>query len=217
MDYFKHKHLCTLIGCILILLTSCTKDLTDITVVYDNNFNNGDPKGIVTAGWLSDFAFGIFPFNKITNYKNLKMLGVFNNTRIDLHLDKLPEHTIIKVEFDLYLHDSWKNDLWKMSFEGQDRLLTGFSNFINIPQAYPNWLNSGPTFPQGNQAQEIFLPGICSLEKSTRGTSKYKIVHTMQHKLNTFDLSLSDAGGGKNDTCSRSWAIDNLKISALKN
>ena len=39
------------------------------------------------------------------------MLGVFNNTRIDLHLDKLPEHTIIKVEFDLYLHDNWKNEL----------------------------------------------------------------------------------------------------------
>ena len=44
-----------------------------------------------------------------------------------------------------------------MVFGGQHRLLTGFSNFTNIEQAYPNWLNSGPTFPQGNQAQEIFI------------------------------------------------------------
>jgi len=217
MKYFKYKHLFTLIGGLLILLTSCTKDLTDVTVVYENNFNNGDPKGIVTAGWLSDFAFGIFPFNKITNYKNLKMLGVFNNTRIDLHVDKIPEHAIIKVEFDLYLHDNWKNELWLMTFDGQNRLLTGFSNDSNTPQAYPNWLNSGPTFPAGNHAQEIYLPGVCSLKDNKRGTSKYKIVHTMQHQSKTFHLSLSDAGAVKNDTCTRSWAIDNLKISALKN
>ena len=69
MKYFKYKHLLSLIGGILILIAGCTKDLTDIRIVYENNFNNSDPKGIVTAGWLSDFAFGIFPFNKITNYK----------------------------------------------------------------------------------------------------------------------------------------------------
>jgi hypothetical protein len=39
----------------------------------------------------------------------------------------------------------------------------------------------------------------------------------MPHQLKTFHLSLSDAGAVKNDTCTRSWAIDNLKISALKN
>ena len=217
MKYFKYKNLFTLIGGILILITSCTKDLTDVTVVYENNFNNGDPKGIVTAGWLSDFAFGVFPFNKITNFKNLKMLGVFNNTRIELDVPKLPEHTILKVEFDLYLHDSWRNDLWILNIDGHNRLLTGFSNDSNTPQSYPNWFNSGPTYPAGNQAQEIYLPGLCNLKDNKRGTSKYKIVHTMQHTTKTVKISMSDAGGNKNDTCARSWAIDNLKISALKN
>ena len=217
MKYFKYKHLLSLIGGILILIAGCTKDLTDIRIVYENNFNNSDPKGIVTAGWLNDYTFGVFPFIKITNFQNQKMLGVFNNTRMDLHIDKLPEHTIIKVEFDLYLHDNWKNELWLMSFDGHHRLLTGFSNSSTIEQAYPNWLNSGPTFPAGNHAQEIYLSGVCSLKDNKRGTSKYRIVHTMQHKLPGFDLSLSDAGGGKNDTCARSWAIDNLKVSTLKN
>jgi hypothetical protein len=217
MRHFKHNHLLLLIAGFYLVSNSCTKDLTDIRIVYENNFDKGDPKDIVTAGWINNYSFGVFPFNKITTYQNQKMLGVFNNTRIDLHVGDLPIHSIIKVEFDLYIHDSWKNDLWKMSFDGKDRLLTGFSNFTNIEQAYPNWLNSGPTFPQGNQAQEIFLPGLCSLEKSTRGTSKYKIVHTMLHQSSDFDLTFSDAGGGKNDTCGRSWAIDNLKITTLKN
>ncbi len=217
MKYFKYKHLFTLIGGILILLSSCTKDLTDVTVVYENNFNNGDPKGFVTTGWLSNFAFGEFPFNKITNYKNLKMLGVFNNSRIELDVPKLPEHSIIKVEFDLYLHDGWKNDLWILNIDGHNRLLTGFSNDSNTPQSYPNWFNSGSTFPAGNQAQEIYLPGLCSLKDNKRGTSKYKIVHSLPHSTKTVKITMSDAGGNKNDTCARSWAIDNLKISALKN
>ena len=217
MKYFKYKHLFTLVGGILILLTSCTKDLTDVTVVYENNFNNSNPKGIVTAGWLSDFAFGIFPFNKITNYKNQRMLGVFNNTRIEIDVDKLPDHAVLKVEFELYLHDAWRNDLWILNIDGHNRLLTGFSNFDNTPQAYPNWLNSGPTFPAGNHAQEIFLPGVCSLKDNKRGTSKYKIVHSMQHTAKTVKISMSVAGGNKIDTCARSWAIDNLKIVALKN
>lgn len=217
MKYFKYKHLFTLIGGILIHLSSCTKDLTDVTVVYENNFNNGDPKGIVTAGWLSNFAFGEFPYNKITNYKNLKMLGVFNNSRIELDVPKLPEHSIIKVEFDLYLHDGWKNDLWILNIDGHNRLLTGFSNDSNTPQSYPNWFNSGSTFPAGNQAQEIYLPGLCSLKDNKRGTSKYKIVHSLPHSTKSVKITMSDAGGNKNDTCARSWAIDNLKISALKN
>jgi len=217
MRHLKYNHLFTLVGGILILLTSCTKDLTDVTVVYENNFNNGDPKGIVTAGWLTNYSFGVFPFTKITNYKNLKMLGVFNNTRIELDVDKLPEHSVLKVEFDLYLHDAWRNDLWILSIDGNNRLLTGFSNDSNTPQAYPNWLNSGPTFPAGNQAQEIYLPGVCSLKDDKRGTSKYKIVHSLQHSSKNAKISMSDAGGNKNDTCARSWAIDNIKIYALKN
>jgi hypothetical protein len=217
MRNLRYNDFLSLIACILLCITSCTKDLTDVRIVYENNFNNGDPKAIVSAGWLNDYTFGVFPFSKITTFQNQKMLGVFNNTRIDLHIDKLPVHSIIKVEFDLYLHDAWKNELWLMAFDGHHRLLTGFSNFSNIQQAYPNWLNSGPTFPAGNHAQEINLLGKCSLVSNQRGTSKYRIVHTMQHALAGFDLSLSDAGGGKNDTCTRSWAIDNLKISTLKN
>jgi hypothetical protein len=217
MRNLRYNHFLSLIACILLCITSCTKDLTDVRVVYENNFNNGDPKGIITAGWLNDYTFGVFPFSKITTFQNQKMLGVFNNTRIDLHIDKLAAHSIIKVEFDLYLHDAWKNDLWILNIDGHNRLLTGFSNVSNIQQAYPNWLNSGPTFPAGNHAQEINLLGKCSLLNNQRGTSRYKIVHSLPHNALSVKFTMSDAGGNKNDTCVRSWAIDNLKISTLKN
>ena len=101
MKYFKYKHLLTLVGGLLILLTSCTKDLTDVTVVYENNFNNGNPKGIVTAGWLSDFAFGIFPFNKITNYKNQRMLGLSAPL---FHMEDLDVCLLLQPTFTPFCH-----------------------------------------------------------------------------------------------------------------
>ena len=201
----------------LFLLNGCVKNLTNIKTVYENNFEDANPKGITTAGWLSDYSFDVFPFKKITNFHNQKVLGTFNNSSVNLTFDTLPSHTIIRVEFDLYLHDNWQNNLWIMKMDGEYRLITGFSNDSTIQQAYPNWFNNGSTSPAGNQAQEIYLPGACSKKNSIRGTSVYRIVHSLPHNKKTFALALSDAGGARNDTCTRSWSIDNIKIITLEN
>ncbi len=201
----------------LFLFNGCVKDLTNINTIYENNFEAGNPKGITTAGWLSETNFGLFPFKKIINFQNQKLLGTFNNSRLNLTFDSLPSHTIIRVEFDLYIHDQWQNNLWIMKMDGLYRLITGFSNDSTIQQAYPNWFNNGPTSPAGNQAQEIYLPGVCSKKNSIRGTSVYRMVHSLPHTKKTFELELSDAGGAKNDTCTRSWSIDNIKIVTLEN
>jgi hypothetical protein len=185
--------------------------------VYENNFNDGSLNGIETSAWLPNGLFGTIPYNKITTYQNNNMLGLFNNSSVLLIFDHLSQHDNIKVEFDLYLHDNWQNNLWKMTFDGQDQLLTGFSNDSTVLQDYPNWFQTGKASPAGNQAQEIYLPGICSLKNSIRGTSRYKIITSIAHSTNSFTLQLSDAGGALNDTCNRSWAIDNLKIVSLKN
>lgn len=200
-----------------LLFSACTKSLTQISPVYENNFDNDSLKGIETLGWLPSGMVGTFPYNKITAYNNNKMLGLFNNCAVLLNFDHLPPHDNIKVEFDLYLHDNWKNDIWKLTFDGQDHLLTGFSNDSSILQSYPDWYNAGIGSPAGNQAQEIYLPGICSLKNSMRGTSRYKIINNIVHTADSFSIVISDAGGAVNDTCNRSWAIDNLKIVTLKN
>jgi hypothetical protein len=199
-------------------LASCTKDLTNVEVVYQNDFNNGNLKGLGVAGWLASGQFDIIPYNKIFSYNNQTVLGRLNNSSVNMHFDTLPPHSVIRIEYDLYLHDTWTGgNLWVMQVDGEYRLITTFSNDSTIPQAYPNWFNSGPTSPAGNQAQEIYLPGLCSRKNQKRGTSYYRIVHSVPHSIKTLSISLSDAGNPLNDTCLRSWSIDNLKIVALKN
>ena len=199
------------------LLYSCTKSLTRINTVYFNDFENFNLNTIEVSGWLNGL-FGPVSDIRITDYNGNKVLGRFNNARINLKLNNLPTHQALRVEFDLYLHDKWKNTLWKMSFDGFDQLLTGFSNDSMVKQAYPNWLgNSMPLSPAGADAFNTNLPGLCSLISSSRGTSMYKIVRSIAHSNKIFQLACSDAGGIHNDTCTRSWSMDNLKISVLKN
>ena len=86
-------------------------------------------------------------------------------------------------------------------------------------QSYPNWLNNGmPLRPAGNEAAEVNLPGVCqSGTNSNLSTSMYKIVMTVPHSGNEVTIQYGDAGGAVNDTCNRSWSIDNLKVSVLRN
>ena len=199
------------------LFSACTKNLTQVITVYENDFNDGTLKGIETLGWQANGLFGAFPYAKITTYQNNKMLGELNNSLVFLKFSSLPQHDNIKIEFDLYVHDNWRNNLWKMQFDGQDQIITGFSNDSTVKQDYPNWLNTGNASPAGNQAQEIYLPGTCSLKNSARGTSRYKIMSSIAHTIDSLSITLSDAGGALNDTCARSWSIDNVKIVTLKN
>lgn len=200
-----------------LLLSSCTKNLTHVTHVYQNDFEGADLAGILVTGWTSATSFGVIPYSKIYNYNGSKVLGRMNNGKIILNVDNLPAHTVLRVEYDLYLHDDWKNNLFIMQLDGAYRLLTGFSNDSTVQQSYPNWFGNGTALsPAGNQAQEINLPSACNNQRP-RGSSWYKIVHSLPHTGDKIELSCSDAGGTPNDTCARSWSIDNLKITTLRN
>jgi hypothetical protein len=186
-------------------------------MVYFNDFESGEPNSIETYSWLNG-SFGPTADKRIVTYNGSKMLGRFNNGLILLNLTGLPPHQVLQVEFDLYIEDKWRNDLWKMTFDGADVLLTGFSNIDSVKQAYPNWLGNGTSLsPAGANAQNTQLPGFCSLASAPNGTSIYRIVRTIEHKGDTFQFVCSDAGGVLNDFCQRSWSLDNLKISVIRN
>ena len=51
--------------------------------------------------------------------------------------EKLPKHQTICIQFDLYLHDNWRNDVWRMAMDGSDKLVTGFSTDPTRWQSYP--------------------------------------------------------------------------------
>jgi hypothetical protein len=155
---------------------------------------------------------------RIQEYNGTSVLGKFNNNLIGLTLDNLPQHTAIRVELDLYLHNNWKNDIWKISFDGRDYILTGFSNDPAIKQSYPNWYGNGSSLsPAGSNAENTNLPGVCTLTNVSNGTSLYKFSVLVDHNINKLSLECSDSGGSANDTCYRSWSIDNLKVSVLRN
>lgn len=205
--------------CFLVVLSfsSCFKNVTKLTVVYENNFETYNLKTIEVSGWLNG-SFGAVNDIRIMDYNGNKVLGRFNDNLVSLTLPNLPEHNAISIEFDLYIHDTWKNDLWKMSYDGVDQLLTGFSNDSTVQQSYPNWLGNGSSLSAaGADAFTSNLPGACRLINSPHGTSMYKMVRTFLHSNSSLQFSCSDAGNYFNLPCDRSWSMDNLKITAIKN
>jgi len=206
-----------LFSLLMVSFSSCVKDLPKLQVVYQNDFEAYQLNTIQVYGWVNGTVQQINDI-KIEDYNGNKVLGRFNNCLFQLTLNNLPIHNAISIQFDLYLHDKWKNDLWKMTFNGTDYLLTGFSNDSTIQQSYPNWLGNGsPLSPAGANAYTTNLPGACRLATSAHGTSMYKMVKTILSNGNTFQLQCSDAVHPFNDACELSWSIDNLKITTIRN
>ncbi len=200
---------------VMISFTACFKNLPKTQIVYQNDFETYNLKGIEVSGWLNG-NFGTLNDIKIVTYNNTKVLGRFNNCSADLMLHKLPTHSALHVEFDLYIHDNWKNDLWKMVFDNQVRLMTGFSNDSSIQQSYPNWIGNGSALsPAGSNAYDRELPGACRLANSLHGTSLYKMDIVFLHSDSTFHLNCSDAVKPFNDFCEVSWSMDNLRITTI--
>jgi len=200
-----------------ILYMGCTKNLTVANTVYDNDFSSSELGAMRVSGW-NNGSFGALPTPRVNNFNGNPVLGLFNNNIARLELSDLPKHDILRVEVDLFLHNNWRNDLWKMECDGETRILTGFSNDPIVQQAYPNWLGNGSALSvAGTNAQQKGLPGVCGNAASEKGTSYYKIVQTFSHKQSDFTLQLSDAGGNVNDTCNRSWSVNRLTISVYHN
>lgn len=204
--------------CFVAPLSSCIKNVTRVSVVYENDFEYFDMKNIVASGFSSTGSFGPYKDISIVDYNGSKVLGRFNNAKIDLVLHQLPTHQAISIKFDLFIHDKWGNDVWVMEFDGSQKLVTGFSNFDSIQQSYPNWIGNGSALnPAGANSFNRNLPGACSLASHTNGTSQYKMEQTIIHTDSTFSFSCSDAGNYFNLNCERSWSIDNLKIQLINN
>jgi hypothetical protein len=200
-------------------LSGCFKSLTHSNIVYENKFENGDRSTITIYGWsnaISNFALVTEP--RISGFNGRNVLGKLNNNLVQLDLFGLPVHEWATVEFDLYLHDNWKNDIFHMTMDGANLLVTGFSNFRAVQQSYPNWIGNGSGLsPAGRNAIDIDLHGACSLADSAHGTSQYHIVATLPHTGQSLALGCNDSGGVPNDTCFRSWSMDNLKVTVFGN
>lgn len=200
------------------LLPSCFKDLTKEKVVYQNDFEINSDSFKVYGYSNGGTVFDLVNQTKIINFNGSKVLGSFNNNRVDFEIDSLPAHNAVRLEFDLNIHDQWRNDSWKYVIDGQNQIVTGFSNDSSVMQAYPNWINNGTNLsPAGANAYNRNLPGLCSWASKPNGTSVYKIVNTYLHSSPSFSVSMSDAVSHFLDTCTLSWSIDNFKVTIINN
>ena len=213
-----HKGLILFVfGVFTLFLSGCFKEATKVGVVYFNDFEDYNLKDIEVFGF-SNNNWSQFKSISIVDFDSTKVLGRFNNGQIILKLHKLPTHQAINIQFDLLIHDNWRNDAWVLELEKVRRLVTGFSNDPDKWQSYPNWIGNGsPLNPPGANSFTKNLPGACRWVTNPNGTSMYKMERTEIHSDSTFTISCSDAGEFFNLNCDRSWSIDNLKISIINN
>lgn len=200
----------------LIFFLSCHKNVSNVVVVYSNNFETGD---------LTNIKNGV-----TTTFNNSTVLGNYNNDTVTFSLKSLPAHDVITVSFDLYIHDSWDGnkpapdgpDIWGMFVDNSPYIYTTFSNAdcgprqFCSPQSYPlNYPNDYNNPKAG--ASRADLPGLCSWSFSTHGTTLYKIVKTFKHSESTLKLQCLDKLIQTNTLtpkCDESWSIDNITVKA---
>lgn len=203
-----------LIVVFLLSVISCSKDITDDKDIYVNNFDNADKTGI--QNFLSSKFDGGY------------VLGPYSSSNFILTVNNLPKHKLLKISFDLNIHDSWAGnngpggapDLWQMMVDGKTYINTTFSNIFCragnfcAPQSYPDDYPNSNHNPKSG-AIRTDLPGIC---QATQVSTLYHIEKTITHNADNAQMKCLDklgSGGGVPGTCKASWSVDNLKITAI--
>ena len=179
------------------------------TLIFENDFESSlNP---IVWSTTSGLLPALFPYNS-TN-----VFGPFGNKTINLDLSGLPTHTFIRVEFDLYIFDSWdgNNDDWKLKVDGVDRIHTDFDNHTwDSPpgnmQSYPH--NVEFSNPVQTGSVQSGLPYRCWTSQPIP-TSLYFINNITQHTGTSLTIGLQ--GLGLQSLCDESWGIDNVKVYAL--
>lgn len=198
--------------------SACFKDIPTRTIVYENNFEDSSRLGFKVVG-----ANGIVDTLISFNFNNTHVFGRFRDNTVTFKLDQMPTHNVIKIEFDLYLHDDWKGnfiapgsmypDIWQMKLDNNPIYVTTFSNGT-VDQSYPdNYQTVLIRNPAFSNAWGKF-GGVCSKVDQSDGTSYYKMEYLTGH-TGTIQLDFQDVSFTAGNQCTKSWSIDNLRITAI--
>jgi hypothetical protein len=149
----------------------------------------------------------------------MKFLGQFGNETVTLRLTSLPDHTEVRVVFEVYILRSWDGnvnpDIWEFKVDGKSLLLTTFDNqdfYSDHAQAYP-----------GNYPKSSRPPRTGAKENNTLGykfsgrpmDAVYEFSFAIPHSSPTLELSFS-AKGLMADLADESWGIDNVAVYTIK-
>jgi hypothetical protein len=178
------------------------------TVVYSNDFETA-----AGSEW-SDTSTDTTPAGA------RKFLGQFVNGGSTLSLDDLPQHTKIKVAFDVYVIRSWDgrgpsgDEVFNVSvLNGPTLINTGFSNVFSNRQVYPGDYPDGD-YPKWTGATETDSLGYVFSGDSSIRDSVYHIERTFDHSGPDVQLIFS---GSNMETLveNESWGLDNVVVTVL--
>jgi hypothetical protein len=163
-------------------------------------------------------------------------LGQFSNETACLLLKDIPQHTWLKVSFDLYLIRSWNGnqeywgppspnapglpgaeslspdwvvgpDRFQIRADGRSLLGTTFANYPGFPQAYPGSY-PGVDYPTQTGAAEVNTLGY-NFDSSPMD-SVYHLNLVFQHSSSQLELDFSALG--LQEVTNESWGLDNLQV-----
>jgi hypothetical protein len=199
-----------LVAGLLVASISCKKNITTMKLLYLQDFEKGIPPEIMAYS-ADGRTFGPF----VRSFNGTNIAGAFNNSLLRVNLMDLPTHNMIRISFDLLIHDQWRGDNWNIRVDGQNQLVTTFSNTPGIGQAYPDWVGIARNVPARGNAADTLINGFCLWESKNNGSSLYKVVFSRPHKGKDLLLQMDDASAGS--PCQNSWSIDNLRIETIVN
>jgi hypothetical protein len=200
----------------MLFVSSCHKDIQSETEVYRNDFESGDLTAIQGGS--------------VVMYNGTKVVGFFNNGGFQVNLSNLANHELVKVSFDLYLHDSWAGnntgdqdvvdgpDIWQMRVDDALFINTTFSNSGCFPTycQQQSWPRNFPFHNDaGTGATQLKLPGRCHLKSVMGGTTMYSIVKYINHTSSNLTLDFRDIlkqSNAPDPMCDESWSMDNLSV-----
>ena len=185
-------------------------------IVYSNNFGQLD---------LRNFENGrLFIFQGDT------LLGFYNNEEVSVTIPDLPGHNVLKIEVDLWIHDSWDGnpddgvngpDFWFMKIDEEEVFRTTFSNTPCMPtfclrQSYPQ-----DYFRQNDPksgAVQTNLPGLCLFGAFQNYTTRYRISRMVSHNTGSVKITLGDEllqTNSPDPICDESWSVGKIEVTTM--
>ena len=197
-------------------LISCSKQVPNEFVVYDNEFVRAKTNNMSGA--------------ILYNEKGQNLLGRYNRGGFTLNLSSLPKHNAVIIEAELLIHDSWDGnskegnidgpDIWKMLADEKIVVNASFSNARCEPlycvyQSYPANYGTVNNPPKTDAKQ--FFPGKCWNQK-TGTTTMYRIIKTISHSSNKLSIGCMDELVQTNTDdplCDESWSLSGLRVKTI--
>lgn len=195
---------------------SCTDTLESEKVVYTNNFSDLNLEGFENA--------------RLFIFENDTVIGYYHNEEVAFNLTDLPSHNLLKVTFEILIHDSWDGstvdgvggpDLWFFGVDNEEVFRTSFSNSpcestYCLYQSYPDPFFKVNTPKTG--AIQTNLPGLCLFGTSPNYTTRYSISKIIEHTNPTTRIYMNTALVAENSPdplCDESWSLAGVTVTAL--